>query len=56
MIQAYDKLGMEQLSSDAKRVYALNEKKGYFNAVKLEPLDDKPIVRQIWDYIGLDEN
>lgn len=56
MIQAYDKLGMEQLSNDAKRVYALNEKKGYFNTVKLEPLDDKPIVRQIWDYIGLDEN
>ncbi len=56
MIKAYDKLGMEQLSSDAKRVYALNEKKGYFNKVKLEPLDDKPIVRQIWDYIGLDEN
>jgi outer membrane protein assembly factor BamD len=56
MVEAYDKLGMEQLSSDAKRVYALNEKKGYFEAVKLEPLDDKPIVRQIWDYIGLDEN
>jgi outer membrane protein assembly factor BamD len=56
MIEAYDKLGMEQLSGDAKRVYAINEKKGYFKAVELEPLEDKPLARQIWDYIGLDEN
>lgn len=57
MIDAYDKLGMERLASDAKRVYALNEQKGYFKAVeKLETLDDKPLVRQVWDYIGLDEN
>jgi outer membrane protein assembly factor BamD len=56
MIDAYNKLGMEQLASDAKRVYALNEQKGYFKAIELEPLEDKPLARQIWDYIGLDEN
>ncbi len=56
MIQAYDKLGMEQLSNDAKRVYAINEQKGYFKAVEPEKLDDTPLARQVWDYIGLDEN
>jgi outer membrane protein assembly factor BamD len=56
MIEAYDKLGMEQLSNDAKRVYALNKQKGYFKAVEPEKLDDKPLVRQVWDYVGLDEN
>ncbi len=56
MIKAYDKLGLEQLSSDAKRVYALNEQKGYFKTAELEAPDDTPIVRQVWDYIGLDQN
>jgi len=56
MIEAYDKLGLDQLSQDAKRVYSINESKGYFQAVEQKALDDAPIVRQVWDYIGLDKN
>ena len=56
MIEAYNKLGLNKLSQDAKRVLAINESKGYFKAVELKELDDAPIVRQVWDYIGLDKN
>ncbi len=56
MIQAYDKLSLDKLSQDAKRVYAINESKGYFKAIKQKQLDDAPIARQMWDYIGLDKN
>lgn len=56
MIEAYDKLGLEQLSQDARRVLAVNESKGYFKPVEQKELDDAPIARQVWDYIGLDKN
>ncbi len=56
MIEAYDKLGLDKLSQDAKRVYAINESKGYFKAIEQKALDDAPIARQVWDYIGLDRN
>lgn len=56
MIEAYDKLGLDNLSKDAKRVLAVNESKGYFKAVEEKALDDAPIARQVWDYIGLDRN
>lgn len=56
MIEAYDKLGLEKLSKDAGRVLAMNEEKGYFTALEQEQLEDDPIVRKVWDYIGLDEN
>lgn len=56
MIEAYDKLGLEQLSSDAKRVLAMNESKGYFKALEQDQLEEDPIVRKVWDYIGLDKN
>ncbi len=56
MIEAYDKLGLETLSQDAKRVYAINESKGYFKAIEQGQMDNTPIVRQVWDYIGLDKN
>jgi outer membrane protein assembly factor BamD len=56
MVEAYDKLGLEQLSSDAKRVLTVNESKGYFKSVEQEALDEDPIIRKVWDYIGLDKN
>ncbi|MCP3672364.1 MAG: outer membrane protein assembly factor BamD [Gammaproteobacteria bacterium] len=56
MIKAYDKLGLKKLSQDAKRVYAVNESKGYFKAIEEKALEDAPIARQMWDYIGLDKN
>jgi len=56
MIEAYDKLGLEELADDAKRVYAINESKGYFKAIEQEQIDNAPIARQVWDYIGLDKN
>ncbi len=56
MIEAYDKLGLENLSTDAKRVLAVNESKGYFKVLEQEQLEEDPIVRKVWDYIGLDKN
>jgi outer membrane protein assembly factor BamD len=56
MIEAYNKLGLDQLSQDARRVYALNQQKGYFKTVEQEKMEDAPIARQVWDYIGLDKN
>jgi len=54
MIRAYDKLGMEKLSADAKRVLALNEKQGAFNYID-EP-KDKALGRKVWDFLELDKN
>jgi outer membrane protein assembly factor BamD len=56
MIDAYNKLGLEKLSADTKRVLAMNESKGYFEATEQKDLDEDPIVRKVWDYIGLDKN
>lgn len=56
MIDAYSKLGLDKLSQDAKRVLAINESKGYFKALEQKDLDDAPIARRVWDYIGLDQN
>lgn len=55
MAQAYDRLGEEQLASDARRVLTMNREAGRF-------LDDEPepsevsLARRVWDYLSLDEN
>ena len=55
MIDAYERLGKEQLATDARRVLELNRREGRF-------IDDTPppeeisLGRRIWDYLGLDEN
>ncbi|MEJ2529405.1 MAG: outer membrane protein assembly factor BamD [Gammaproteobacteria bacterium] len=56
MIDAYNKLGLEKLSADTKRVLAMNESKGYFKETEQRDLEEDPIVRKVWDYIGLDKN
>jgi outer membrane protein assembly factor BamD len=54
MIEAYTKLGMDDLAEDARRVLALNEAKGLFLA---EPTPDEiSLGRKLWDYMELDKN
>lgn len=55
MVDAYQRLGKNQLAADAQRVLDLNRKAGRF-------IDDTPppseisLGRKIWDYLSLDEN
>ena len=55
MIAAYEKLGMQELENDTRRVLALNENNGSLIADPLE-LEDKPILLDTWEFLGLDEN
>lgn len=54
MITAYEKLKMDDLANDTKKVLAYNREKGTFKQV------DKPaepsLLKAAWDYIGLDKN
>ncbi len=54
MIEAYDALGLEDLSKDTQRVLALNEANGTFKG--LEEPAVKPLGRRLWDYLELDKN
>ena len=56
MAEAYDKLGLEDLSADARRVLALNEAKGTFEYIDKADADSEPLGRKIWEYLELDEN
>ncbi|MES9886420.1 MAG: outer membrane protein assembly factor BamD, partial [Candidatus Sedimenticola sp. 6PFRAG1] len=56
MIEAYDILGLEQLSSDAKRVLALNEAQGNLEIPTPELEEEPSFGRKVWDYLELDEN
>lgn len=55
MIEAYDKLGMEELKEDTRRVLALNEDTG---SLIPDPLDlaEKSFAQELWEYFELDEN
>ncbi|HEC17669.1 MAG TPA: outer membrane protein assembly factor BamD [Sedimenticola sp.] len=55
MIEAYDKLGLDELSADAKRVLALNEAKGSFDYLKGDG-HDKPLGEKVWEFLELDKN
>ncbi len=55
MVDAYAKLGMNDLAADARRVLKLNETKGRL-AVEQEPDRERSLLRRIWDYIGFDRN
>jgi outer membrane protein assembly factor BamD len=55
MIEAYTKLGLDDLASDAQRVLALNEAKGTFDDLE-PPEEERSLGRKIWDYLELDEN
>lgn len=53
MVEAYDALGLEQLSADAQRVLALNEAQGNF----AEPPQFEPtLLGRIWNFLELDKN
>lgn len=53
MVRAYDEMDMPQLSNDARRVLALNEAKGTFEA----PLDDDETLGEtFWEFLELDRN
>jgi len=54
LIEAYDRLGMEQLVQDTRRVLALNLEQGTFK--DFETVTEKSLSRKVWDYIGLDKN
>jgi outer membrane protein assembly factor BamD len=55
MIDAYQRLGEDELATDARRVLVMNREAGRF-------LDDEPdpsevsLARKLWDYLSLDEN
>ncbi len=55
MIEAYTRLGEEDLARDAQRVLALNQESG---AIIPDPrdLEEKSWSRRLWDYFGLDKN
>jgi len=55
MIEAYTRLGMDDLAGDAQRVLAMNENN---QALIEDPLEfgDKSLGDDIWDFFGLDEN
>ena len=55
MIDAYTRLGKDELAEDARRVLVLNEEKGTFISDPLD-LEEPSLGRQIWDYLELDED
>ncbi len=56
MIEAYDKLGLDQLSADARRVLAVNKAKGKFDYLDEGDANSKPLGRKVWEYLELDKN
>jgi outer membrane protein assembly factor BamD len=55
MIDAYERLGKDQLAADARRVLELNEREGRFLSDQPEP-GEVSLSRRIWDYLELDKN
>jgi outer membrane protein assembly factor BamD len=56
MIEAYDKLGLEELSADAKRVLAANIQNGSLDVVEQDYEEEKSLGQAVWDYLELDKN
>lgn len=56
MIKAYDKLGLEELSADARRVLAVNRQNGSLDIEEINYEEDKSLGQAIWDYLELDKN
>ena len=51
MQEAYTKLGLDDLAADAQRVYEQN----YPEGPPVLEYKDRTFVREVWDYIGLDQ-
>ncbi len=56
MIDAYTKMGLEDLAKDAQRVLTLNEEQGTFAPMEVEPPAPASISRKVWDTLELDKN
>lgn len=54
LVIAYDKLGLTELSNDAVRVLALNEKKGNLDIPQTE--EEKSLMESAWDLFQLDKD
>jgi len=55
MVDAYRRLGKDQLAADAQRVLDLNRKAGRFISDEPPP-GEVSLGRKVWDYLGLDKN
>ncbi|NCA88327.1 MAG: outer membrane protein assembly factor BamD [Gammaproteobacteria bacterium] len=55
MIDAYKKLGKDDLATDAQRVLDLNDKEGKFVSDAEAP-EEISLTRKVWDYLELDKN
>jgi outer membrane protein assembly factor BamD len=56
MVAAYDKLGLEQLSTDAQRVLTVNLQNGALDVAEAEYSEEKSLGKAVWDYLELDQN
>ena len=55
LIDAYERLGKNDLATDARRVLELNRREGRFVDDTIPP-DEISLGRRLWDYLGMDEN
>ena len=55
MIVAYERLGLENLQTDAQRVLDLNDAKGTFISDAPTP-GEESLGQQIWEYLELEQN
>jgi outer membrane protein assembly factor BamD len=55
MIDAYKRLGEDELAADAQRVLKLNREAGRFLPDDVPP-SEVSLSRKIWDYLELDKN
>ncbi|MEA3277680.1 MAG: outer membrane protein assembly factor BamD [Pseudomonadota bacterium] len=55
LIDAYKKLGEDDLAADAERVLVLNRKAGRFISDEPSP-DEVSLSRKVWNYLELDKN
>jgi outer membrane protein assembly factor BamD len=52
---AYEKMGLDDLAADARRVLAYNEERGTFAEFDAQVVE-KSFGRKVWDYLELDKN
>jgi len=55
MVDAYQRLGMDDLANDAQRVLTINQDNNAF-AIDPRDLEEKTWGHKIWDYLELDQN
>ncbi|MCP4992415.1 MAG: outer membrane protein assembly factor BamD [Gammaproteobacteria bacterium] len=55
LVASYEKLGLEELSLDAARVYAINEASGNFIIPDPDAGDEISVVKKVWNYLEFDD-